>query len=324
MNEELKKTVRAVQGMEQYDESVKQVLAHKIILANILVNTVKDFKGMKPEEVEKLIEGEPYISSVPVEPGMTNKKNANQKRHEKIVGMNTEDIETAEGMVRFDILFYVRTKDGLSQIIVNIEAQKDEPAGYQILNRAAFYVSRLVSSQKERDFVNTNYDDIKQVFSIWICMNMASNSMSHIHLIKDEMLEPYDWKGNMDLLNIVLIGITDELPEHDEKYELHRLIGTLLSSGLKEQEKLDIIEHEYNIPVSNEIREDVRVMCNLSAGIEERAEERATKRATEKTSEKFILNMYKKGYTLEQIADVAEISVDAVEAVIQKKAPVMA
>lgn len=86
-----------MQGMEQYDESVKQVLAHKIILANILVNTVKDFKGMKPEEVEKLIEGEPYISSVPVEPGMTNKKNANQKRHEKIVGMNTEDIETAEG-----------------------------------------------------------------------------------------------------------------------------------------------------------------------------------------------------------------------------------
>ena len=51
-------------------------------------------------------------------------------------------------------------------------------------------MSRLVSSQKERDFVNTNYDDIKQVFSIWICMNMASNSMSHIHLIKDEMLEP--------------------------------------------------------------------------------------------------------------------------------------
>ena len=104
--------------------------------------------------------------------------------------------------------------------------------------------------------------------------------------------------------------------QYDEKYELHRLIGTLLSSGLKEQEKLDIIEHEYNIPVSNEIREDVRVMCNLSTGIEERA--------TEKTSEKFILNMYKKGYTLEQIADVAEISVDAVEAVIQKKAPVMA
>ncbi len=87
---------------------------------------------------------------------------------------------------------------------------------------------------------------------------------------------------------------------------MHRLIGALLSSELKEQEKLDIIEHEYNIPISQEFREDVRIMCNLSTGIEERATERATKKATEKTSEKFILNMYKKGYTLDQIADVAE------------------
>ena len=55
--------------------------------------------------------------------------------------------------------------------------------------------SRLISSQRERDFVNSNYDDIKQVFSIWLCMNMDSNSMSHIHFVKDEMLEPYDWKG---------------------------------------------------------------------------------------------------------------------------------
>ena len=119
---------------------------------------------------------------------------------------------------------------------------------------------------------------------------------------------------------LVRIGITNEIPEHDEKYEMHRLIGALLSSELKEQEKLDIIEHEYNIPISQEFREDVRIMCNLSTGIEERA----TERATEKTSEKFILNMYKKGYTLDQIADVAETGVDEVEAIIKKKEPAMA
>ncbi|WP_330378759.1 hypothetical protein [Roseburia faecis] len=102
------------------------------------------------------------------------------------------------------------------------------------------------------------------------------------------------------------------------------MIGALLSSELKEQEKLDIIEHEYNIPISQEFREDVRIMCNLSTGIEERATERATKKATEKTSEKFILNMYKKGYTLDQIADVAGTGVDEVEAIIKKKEPAMA
>ena len=266
---------------------------------------------------------EPSISVVPVEPGLANMEKTDAAG-QRIVGLNTENAEINEGLVRFDIIFYVRmpsvddTKNGLSQIIVNIEAQKDEPTEYKILNRAIFYVSRLISSQKERDFVNTNYDDIKQVFSIWICMNMDDNSLSHIHLTKDEMLKPCNWKGNLDLLNIVLIGITNEIPEHDEKYEMHRLIGTLLSGELKEQEKLDIIEHEYNIPISQEFREDVRIMCNLSTGIEERATERATKKATEKTSEKFILNMYKKGYTLDQIADVAETGVDEVEAMLKK------
>ena len=287
------------------------------------MKTVDEFKGMKPEDVVKYIEGEPSISVVPVEPGLANMEKTDATG-QRIVGLNTENVEINEGLVRFDIIFYVRMKNGLSQIIVNIEAQKDEPTEYKILNRAIFYVSRLISSQKERDFVNTNYDDIKQVFSIWICMNMDDNSLSHIHLTKDELLKPCNWKGNLDLLNIVLIGITNEIPEHDEKYEMHRLIGALLSSELKEQEKLDIIEHEYNIPISQEFREDVRIMCNLSTGIEERATERATKKATEKTSEKFILNMYKKGYTLDQIADVAETGVDEVEAIIKRKEPAMA
>lgn len=314
MNTEIANAVNAAGDKAQYDTRVKRLLAQKSILAHILVKTVDEFKGMKPEDVVKYIEGEPSISVVPVEPGLANMEKTDATG-QRIVGLNTENAEINEGLVRFDIIFYVRMKNGLSQIIVNIEAQKDEPTEYKILNRAIFYVSRLISSQKERDFVNTNYDDIKQVFSIWICMNMDDNSLSHIHLTKDELLKPCNWKGNLDLLNIVLIGITNEIPEHDKKYEMHRLIGALLSSELKEQEKLDIIEHEYNIPTSQEFREDVRIMCNLSTGIEERA--------TEKTSEKFILNMYKKGYTLDQIADVAETGVDEVEAIIKKKEPAM-
>lgn len=277
MNTEIANAVNAAGDKAQYDTRVKRLLAQKSILAHILVKTVDEFKGMKPEDVVKYIEGEPSISVVPVEPGLANMEKPDAAG-QRIVGLNTENAEINEGLVRFDIIFYVRMKNGFSQIIVNIEAQKDEPTEYKILNRAIFYVSRLISSQKERDFVNTNYNDIKQVFSIWICMNMDDNSLSHIHLTKDELLKPCNWKGNLDLLNIVLIGITNEIPEHDEKYEMHRLIGALLSSELKEQEKLDIIEHEYNIPISQEFREDVRIMCNLSTGIEERATERATEK----------------------------------------------
>ena len=311
MNTEIANAVNAAGDKAQYDTRVKRLLAQKSILAHILVKTVDEFKGMKPEDVVKYIEGEPSISVVPVEPGLANMEKTDATG-QRIVGLNTENAEINEGLVRFDIIFYVRMKNGLSQIIVNIEAQKDEPTEYKILNRAIFYVSRLISSQKERDFVNTNYDDIKQVFSIWICMNIDDNSLSHIHLTKDEMLKPCNWKGNLDLLNIVLIGITNEIPEHDEKYEMHRLIGTLLSGELKEQEKLDIIEHEYNIPISQEFREDVSIMCNLSQGIEDKA------------IAKIVMNMYKIGYTPNQIADAVGVSVDEVEAIIKKKEPAMA
>ena len=150
----------------QYDASAKRLLAQKYVLAHLLVKTVKEFREMDTKEIIPLIEGEPYVSAVPVDGGLTNRE---MKIHgSRIVGMNTEDMEKKEGMIRFDIIFYVRMKDGLSQIIVNVEAQKDEPYQYRILNRSIYYVSWMISSQKERDFENTNYDDIKSVYSIWI------------------------------------------------------------------------------------------------------------------------------------------------------------
>lgn len=82
------------------------------------------------------------------------------------------------------------------------------------------------------------------------------------------------------------------------------MVGTLLSSELREQEKLDMLEREYNILISKEFREDVRSMCNLSVDIEEKATERATK----KVNNRVILNMHKQGYTLNQIAAVVENS----------------
>ena len=314
MDTEIKNTVTAVNHDAQYDEKAKRLLGNKIILAHILVKTIDEFKGMNPKDVVSNIEGNPLISVVPVEPGLTNVKR--KESGQRIVGMNTENAEINEGLVRFDIIFYVRLKDGISQVIVNIEAQKDEPSGYHILNRAVFYVSRLVSSQKERDFVKTNYNDIRRVFSIWVCMGMDESSMAYVHLAKDDLLGSYPWKGRLDLLNIVLIGISNELPEHDEKYELHRLLSTLLSMELTVDEKLGIIEKEYSIVVDDRIREDVSAMCNLSQGIREKG------RAEEE--ERIILNMYDNGFTFEQIVLATSRSIEEIKAIIKKREPVLA
>jgi hypothetical protein len=67
---------------------------------------------------------------------------------------------------------------------------------------------------------------------------------------------------------------------------------------LSVNEKLDIIETEYHIPIEDSIRKDVSVMCNLSQGILEKGEARGKAIG----EAKIILNMHKNGFTVEQIA----------------------
>lgn len=317
MNTELKNAVEATDRDAQYDESAKRLLGQKSILAHILVKTVDEFKGMNQRDVVSYIEGTPYISSVPVEPGLTNM--VVERDGERVVGFNSENQERNEGLIRFDIVFYVRMKDGLSQIIINVEAQKSDPEGYDILNRAIFYVCRLISSQKQRDFVNSNYDDIKRVYSIWVCMNMDENSMNHIHLTNDRVIGNCEWKGKMDLINIVMIGLAKELPPHDENYELHRLLGALLSKELTIDEKLNIIGTEYDIPMEEDFRKDVSVMCNLSQGIKEDGIEIGKEIGEAIGEARIIINMHNNGFTAQQISAATNKDLKEVEKIIEGK-----
>ncbi len=312
MNTEMKNALEAAEAKAQYDARAKRLLGHKMILAHILVKTVDEFQSMDPREVVKLIEGEPYISSVPIEPGLTNKEG--KKHGQRIIEFNTENEEIGEGLIRFDIVFYVRMRNGLSQMIINIEAQKDEPEKYDILNRAIFYVSRLISSQKERDFKNNNYNDIRQVYSIWVCMNMKENSMSHIHLTKEDLIGYYEWKGNLNLLNIIMIGVANELPERSERYELHRLLGALLSQELARNEKFNIIEKEYEIPMEENFREDVNTMCNLSEKIEEKGKMEGKLEA----EIQMMMNMYQRGYSEKEIALITKRDETEVREILKK------
>ena len=239
MDKDIKKSISATDKDAQYDEKAKNLLGHKIILAHILVKTIDEFKGMNPKDVVQYIEGEPYISTVPVDAGSTNVEK--EQDGEKVIGLNTQNSELNEGLVRFDIIFYVRMKDGLSQVIVNIEAQKAEPSAYDIINRAVFYVSRMISSQKGREFIKSNYNDIKRVYSIWVCMNMSQNCMNYIHFTQESVVGTYQWKGDIDLANIVLIGLAEDLPEKEEGYEPEQISDIL---DMEVEEVREIIENE--------------------------------------------------------------------------------
>ena len=192
----------------QYDEQAKKILSYKSILAFILSKTVNELKEMPAKEIEKLIEDDIYISKIPVDPGQTNKKSG-----ERITGMNTENAETNEGLIRYDILFKVKTSKEIKEsyaIIINIEMQKEEPRKYNLINRAIYYICRLISSQKQREFIKMNFDDITKVYSIWIVANMKSDSVNRIHLTQDTLYGKFKWNCDSDLINIVIVGITGQ------------------------------------------------------------------------------------------------------------------
>ncbi len=265
---DLRNTLTAAGSSAQYDADVKKILARKSILSRILAETVDEFMGMSPNEIEGRIEDNILISRVPTDSGLTNTE-IKTESGDRIVGFNTEAEELAEGTAVFDIIFYVRTKDSVSQIIINVEAQRKEPSNYDLMNRAVFYAGRMISSQKERDFTGMNYNDMKRVFSIWICMNMEESSWNNVHLTNDRVLGNHTWKGKLDLIDIVLLGIPKKIPKRDEKYALHRMICALLLPDLTTEERMKILREEYQIRDDEDLRKELNEMCNLSEGIYE-------------------------------------------------------
>ena len=343
MNAELKNAISVTGNEARYDACAKRLLSQKIVLAHILVKVVEEFREMKPQDVISCIEGEPLVSIVPVDPGVTNGRNeipedagniaegsqegkadlAGEwfisemgskdvfKGGMRIVGFNTENKELHEGVIFFDIIFYVRTKNGISKIIINVEMQKDEPTKYYILNRIIFYVSRMISSQKERDFVHSNYNDMKEVYSIWICTGEKENTLNYVRLSDEKLIGSKKWKGNLNLFNAVIIGLSDKIPEHDETYDLHRLLGALLSETLSESEKLDIVGKEYGL--SMEAEKEVTEMCNLGQGIRERAEREGREKGREQSVRLISANLLKAGMPINQIAQIVEVNVEKLQ-----------
>ena len=104
MDTDIKKSISATDKDAQYDEKAKNLLGHKIILAHILVKTIDEFKGMNPKDAVQYIEGEPYISRVPVDAGSTNVEK--EQNGEKVIGLNTENSELNEGIAETIVKMY--------------------------------------------------------------------------------------------------------------------------------------------------------------------------------------------------------------------------
>ena len=76
---------------------------------------------------------------------------------------------------------------------------------------------------------------------------------------------------------------------------------------------MKIMEQEYHIPMEENFKEEVSIMCNLSQKIKETGIETGI----EMGKREMIMKMYNKGYTAAQIADVAEMDEKKIKDIIK-------
>ena len=254
----------------RYDRSVKRVLSNTPLLAPITKYTVRELKNYSIPMIEKCIDADSIqVSQVFVEPGLTNRKILNDELESKIPG---------EGRAIFDIRFTITLPDGSrTKIIINIEAQQKSNPGYSLLNRGIFYAARLISAQLSVEFTNDSsdkkqYDNMKKVYSIWICMNCPEDKKDSIinysfepHIIYqgNDKLKVYE---NCDLMNITFIHLSGK-PDQSH----HRLISMLdtLLAKMDAETKKKKLQEEHNLPMTIKLEKEMNDMCNLSAGIRE-------------------------------------------------------
>ena len=268
----------------QYDEHAKNLLADKEILAYILKYATDEFKSMPIRDIISCIE-ETEIKKVPISPGLTNAP--------KITGENCEDNIPGEGFITFDIKTSAVTKERI-KIIIDVEAQKSIKLKYPIEKRMVYYLSRMISSQKNREFVNDDYQNIKKVYSICICMNVEEadkrDSITKFSLSAENIVGNYfPKKKNYDLMTGILICISnytadDAVPEDERK--LIGLLKTLFSDKMTKEEKKESLQSDYDIQMNDNINRELIDMCNLGYGVYERGIERGMERGMARGIEK--------------------------------------
>lgn len=263
MQTNLSKKIDFSNNKSQYDAYCKILLSEKIILAWILKYTISEYSALSIDEIRDIyIEGTPKISSVSINPFETNTS---------IIGMKNEDSVPSEGRITYDIIFYALSplSKETRKIIIDIEAQNNYYPGYPIPTRGIFNGCRMISSQCERDFSNSHYEKINKVYSIWICMNPPakdSNSIGSIHFIKEDLLGMVHINHSVyDLITVLLIRLGGE--QYPNYTGIIKLLDTLLSPRIPPQRKKEILQSDFNIPMTNTFKKEIDNMCNLSDGV---------------------------------------------------------
>lgn len=277
MKNELARTLFFAGTKVQYDAQCKKVLSHKVILAWILKYTMEEFREYSIEKIVVCIEAEPEISSVRVNPGCC--------AAERISGSKEESKEPGEGEIYYDIRFfvYVPKKGKRLRMLINVEAQRSFYCGYEIVTRGIFYASRMISEQLGTEFSIPDYNGIKKVCSIWLCMNAPGyigNTLTEYSIAKRDVAgwQP-DKPGAYSKIMICIVTL-NEKPGTDSVFL--EMLNVLLSGKKSYKEKERLLREKFHIKMDADMRREINLMCNLSEAVYENGRKSGIKRGVKR------------------------------------------
>ena len=239
----------------------------------------------------------------------------------KVQGMGNEDISQNEGTVYYDVRFNAiapsTEEHGNIRLIINAEAQNRFKPKYPLTKRAVYYGSRLISAQHGTVFTKSDYQKLLKVYSIWICVNPAKKFRNTItrYSLKPETIigNAVEAPENYDLINIVMVCL-GKMEEWNDN-NLIKFLGVLFQNELSAREKKDILERDFNIPMTETFESEVDDMCNLSQGVAEEAMQKGLEQGRQEGIEQgrtyALIELVNDGVlTIEKAAEKAGMSVE--------------
>lgn len=317
MKNELAGDLSLAESKNQYDDKVKRVLSNKIILAWILKYATEEFADMSVDEIKSCISSDIEVSEIGVVPGWTNRREM-----EKIRGEAQEDAVPGEGEIYYDIRFsaYLKAREERIKLLINVEAQKAFYPGYSLTTRGIFYGARMISAQKGTEFTGRDYDNIRKVYSIWICMNAPDyigNAISKYRICKEDLIPGIpDQRDVYDKLTVVTVCLNSK---SEKGNPLTRMLGLLLSPKISAKAKIRQLEEEFAIPMeSKTMGEELNQMCNLSDYVEELGIEQGIEQGREQILLQLVEKKLARGIAVPEIAEVLEETEETIRELVKK------
>ena len=285
----------------RYDRAAKKLLANKLVLAHILKDCVKEYQACSIMDIaQKYIEGEPEVGTT---------------------GVYMDDSSSPE---QPDI-----KPETVATQSAEVQAMNAHAMSIQAMNTQVTKVQGMgnedISAQHGTVFTKSDYQKLRKVYSIWICVNPAKKFRNTItrYSLKPETIigNAVEAPENYDLINIVMVCL-GKMEEWNDN-NLIKFLGVLFQNELSAREKKDILERDFNIPMTETFESEVDDMCNLSQGVAEEAMQKGLERGRQEGIEQGIEQGLQQGrihalielvndgvLTIEKAAEKARMSVE--------------